>query len=54
MQGTDPKALLEIFINNGYSISTVDFFSESYSSIESLLKTSSVNLYIIYSKFLQG
>ncbi len=54
MQGTDPKALLEIFINNGYSISTEDFFSKSYSSIESLLKTSSVNLYIIYSKFLQG
>ena len=54
MQGTDPKALLEIFINNGYSISTEDFFSKSYSSIESLLKTSSVNLYIVYSKFLQG
>ena len=53
MQGTDPKALLEIFINNGYSISTVDFFSKSYSSIESLLKTTLVNLYIIYSKFLE-
>ena len=53
MQGTDPKELLEIFINNGYSISTVDFFSKSYSSIESLLKTTLVNLYIIYSKFLE-
>jgi len=53
MQGTDPKDFLEIFINNGYSISTVDFFSKSYSSIESLLKTTLVNLYIIYSKFLE-
>ena len=53
MQGTDPKDFLEIFINNGYSISTVDLFSKSYSSIESLLKTTLVNLYIIYSKFLE-
>ena len=52
MQGTDPKNLLEIFINNGYSISTKDFLSKSYSSIESLLKVAPTNLYIVYSKFL--
>jgi hypothetical protein len=53
MQGTNPKSLLEIFINNGYSISTHNFFSKSYSSIEDLLKVSVTNLYIVYTKFLE-
>ena len=51
MQGTDPKVLLEIFINNGYLISTKDFWSKSYSSIESILKIKRCNLYIINNKF---
>ena len=53
MQGTNPKSLLEIFINNGYSISLQSFFSKSYSSIEDLLKETSTNLYIVYTKFLE-
>ena len=53
MQGTDPKVLLEIFINNGYLISTKDFWSKSYSSIESILKIKRCDLYIVFSKFLK-
>ena len=53
MQGTDPKIFLEIFINNGYLISTKDFLSKSYSSIESILKIKVANLYIVFSKFLK-
>lgn len=53
MQGTDPKELLEIFVNNGYQISTVDFLSKKYSSIENILKLSSENLFFVYSKFLE-
>ena len=53
MQGTDPKVLLEIFINNGYLISTKDFWSKSYSSIESILKIKRCNLYIVFSNFLK-
>ena len=51
MQGTDPKTLLEMFINNGYLISIEDFFCKSYSSIESLLRRTVSKLYIVYSKF---
>ena len=53
MQGTDPKTLLEIFINNDYLISTYDFLSKRYSSVDDLLKISRANLYIVYSKFLE-
>ena len=53
MQGTDIKTFLEIFINNGYLISTYDFLSKRYSSIDDLLKIPRANLYIVYSKFLE-
>ena len=53
MQGTDPKTLLEIFINNDYLISTYNFLSKRYSSIDDLLKVSRADLYIVYSKFLE-
>ena len=53
MQGTDIKTFLEIFINNGYLISTQDFLSKRYSSIDDLLKIPRANLYIVYSKFLE-
>ena len=53
MQGTDPKTLLEIFINNDYLISTYNFLSKRYSSIDDLLKISRADLYIVYSKFLE-
>ena len=53
MQETDPKTFLEIFINNDYLISTYDFLSKRYSSVDDLLKISRANLYIVYSKFLE-
>ena len=53
MQGTDPKTLLEIFINNDYLISTYNFLSKRYSSIDDLLIVSRADLYIVYSKFLE-
>ena len=53
LQGTDPKEFLELFEQNGYLFSTVDFFSKKYLSIEELLKIRSTDLYIVYKKFLE-
>jgi len=53
MQGTDPRELLEIFENNGYYISTVDFISKNYISIDEIVNVISKDLYLIYSKFLE-
>ena len=51
-QGTDPKAFLEIFENNGYKISEKNFFSQNYASINDLIKRRITNIYIVYIKFL--
>ena len=55
LKGTDPKLFLEMFTNNGYKISTVDFLSKKYSNIERILKKGKdiINLYIIYTNFLE-
>lgn len=52
MQGTNPRTFLELFVNNGYKLSLVDFLSKKYSTIDELLNKSSTNLYIVFSKFL--
>lgn len=53
MQETDPKLLLEIFVNNGYFLSSQSFFCSRYSSIEEILSSYSNDLYIVYSKILE-
>ena len=53
MQGTNPRELLEIFENNGYSISTVDFISKNYTTIDKIVNVTSKDLYLVYSKFLE-
>ena len=53
MQGTNPRELLEIFENNGYSISTVDFISKNYTTIDKIVNVTSKDLYLIGSKFLE-
>lgn len=52
-KGTDPKSLLELFINNGYKISKIDFLSKQYCSIDELLNVFQINIYIIYTKFIE-
>ena len=48
--GTNPKNLLQLFIDNGYRITFDGFFSKSYVSIEQLIKTyqGHLKLYFIY------
>ena len=55
LKGTNPKIFLEMFENNGYKISTIDFLSKKYSTIEKILKKVKdiINLYIIYTNFLE-
>jgi FkbM family methyltransferase len=53
MQGTNPRELLEIFTKNGYSISTVDFISKKYITIDEIVNVTSKDLYLVYSKFLE-
>ena len=50
LKGTDPKLLLELFEKNGYKISTKDFLSKQYCSIENLIDGKSRNIYIVYNK----
>ena len=56
MQGTDPKIFLERFEKNGYKFSIVDFLSNKFLSIDSIIKLSAtklyINLYMIYYEFL--
>jgi len=49
---TDPQLFLEMFEKNGYKFSKVDFLSKNYSSIAELLKARQINIFIIYTKFL--
>ena len=53
IQGTDPRKFLEIFENNGYVFSTVNFFPQNYMSIEALLEVKSTDLYIVYKNILE-
>ena len=53
MQGTNPRDFLELFVNNGYKISLVNFLSNKYSTIDELLNIPATNLYIVFSKFLE-
>ena len=53
MQGTNPRELLEIFKKNGYSISTIDFISKKYITIDKIVNVTSKDLYLVYSKFLE-
>ena len=52
-KGTDPKSLLLIFQNNGYKISKKDFLSNEYCSIDELLNIYQINIYFVYTKFLE-
>ena len=52
-KGTEPKSFLQLFEDNGYKISIKDFLSEQFSSMEQLLKEKEINIYIIYTKFLE-
>ena len=50
---TNILEFLQLFEDNGYKFSLVDFFSKKYISSKELIKiTSSNNLYVIYDKFL--
>ena len=51
-KGTEPKSFLEMFEDNGYKISEKNFLSQSYVSIDEILKKSISNIYLIYTKFL--
>ena len=51
---TDILEFLQIFENNGYKFSLVDFLSKKYISPEKLMKKKSrVNVFIFYEKFLK-
>ena len=49
---TEPKSFLEMFEDNGYKISEKNFLSQSYVSIDEILKKSISNIYLVYTKFL--
>lgn len=52
--GTEPKNLLNLFINNGYKISIKGFFSKKYLNMEKIMKLHRVqtNLFIIHDTIL--
>ena len=52
-RGTDPKSLLEMLEKNGYKFSRENFLSKKYCSINELLNIPNINIYIVYSKFLE-
>ena len=48
MHGTDAKKFLQMFENNGYKISTLNFFDRNYALINDLIKTKiGYNLYLV-------
>ena len=49
--GTNPQKFLEIFINNGYKISLMNFFEKNIYDIKFLIKTTR-NLYLTYIPFI--
>ena len=52
-QGTDPRTFLEIFEKNGYKMSEKGFFSKKYASIDNLIQRVLINIYIVYTKFIE-
>ena len=52
-KGTDPGLFLKLFINNGYKISKKDFLSGEYCSFDEIINVAAINLYIIYTNFLE-
>ena len=50
---SDPKEFLQLFIDNGYKISTLDFFN-NYISVDDIIGKNLIqkNLFLIYSKIL--
>ena len=53
LKGTDPELFLKLFINNGYKISKKDFLSGEYCSFDEIINVKVINLYIIYTNFLE-
>ena len=53
LKGTDPELFLKLFINNGYKISKKDFLSGEYCSFDEIINVEVINLYIIYTNFLE-
>ncbi len=53
IKGTDPKLFLEMFENNGYKISKMDFLSKNYCSSKELITERKINIYIIYTQILE-
>ena len=53
LYGTDPQKFLEIFINNGYKINLLNFFEKKMYDIRNIIKKSNINLYIVYTPFLE-
>lgn len=53
LKGTDPELFLKLFINNGYKISKKDFLSGEYCSFDEIINIEVINLYIIYTNFLE-
>jgi FkbM family methyltransferase len=53
LKGTDPELFLKLFINNGYKISKKDFLSGEYCSFDEIINLDAINLYIIYTNFLE-
>lgn len=51
-KGTDPRLFLEMFEKNGYKFSKKDFLSNDFLTIDKLLKLRQINIYIVYSNFL--
>lgn len=53
LKGTDPELFLKLFIDNGYKISKKDFLSGEYCSFDEIINIEVINLYIIYTNFLE-
>ena len=53
LKGTDPELFLKLLINNGYKISKKDFLSGEYCSFDEIINVAAINLYIIYTNFLE-
>ena len=50
----EPKEFLQLFVDNGYKISVLDFFS-NHTSVDNIMKKNifQINLYLVYSKILE-
>ncbi len=55
MHNTDPKILLQKFLDYGYKINVHNFFDRNYKTPDEIIKLckSQMNLYIVYERFLE-